>query len=181
MRIVPIVAAAVALASPALAVTYNVHEAGGATLLGSFDAPAAGGLLTAASFALEGGVFTTLAVGNSAPTYDATNNWVRGAAGPFGGIVNSIAFDTTEFGSGDPIACGIGKCIFSMTSSGGGGVPAEWYLDYVDGGAAAAIALGHYEIEAAPVPAPVPLPAAGLLLAGGVAGLFGLRRRRSRG
>ena len=175
MRIVPIAAAVFALASPAFSVTYNVYEAGTTDLLGNFDSPETGGLLTSAYFALEGGVFTTLAAGNSAPTYDATNNWVRGAGGPFGGVINSIAFNTTEFGSGDPITCDIGKCVFSMTSSSGGGVPPEWYLDYVDsGGGGAAIALGHYEIKIAPIP----LPAAGLLLAGGVVALFSLGRRQ---
>ena len=102
--------------------------------------------MTSAYFALEGGVFTTLAAGNSAPTYDATNNWVRGAGGRFGGVINSIAFDTTEIGSGDPITCDIGKCVFSMTSSSGGGVPAEWYLDYSIPVAAAPRSPGHYEI-----------------------------------
>ena len=175
MRIVPIAAAVFALASPAVAVTYNVYNvysSGPIGFLGNFEALGSGGALTSASFALGGGVFTTLGTGNVAPTYDATNNWVTGPVGGFGAVLNSTVFDTEDVND-NPITCNIGECVFSMTSSGGGGVPAEWYLDYFPGGGGgAAIATGHYEI------APIPLPAAGLLLAGGLVALFGLGRRQ---
>ena len=174
MRLVTSSALVLALsATAAPAATFNVFEAGTATLLGTFEAPLGGGPLTGASFSVDGGVFDVLTGGSTAPVYDAANNWVRGAANPFGSITNSVAYMTDEFGSGDPITCGVGECFFSLTSNSGGGTPNEWYLDYIPGmGGGAAVDLGFYEIK------PIPLPATALLLAGALAGVAGIAAGR---
>lgn len=152
---------ALAVSTPLQAATFQVFESGSATLLGTFEAPQAGGSLTAAAFNLQGGTFDALLAGAQAPVYDAGNGWVTGAGSPFGGIANTLAFDTLDLFS-NPITCGVGECVFSMTSSGGGGAPAEWYLDYLPASPAdaAPIDFGFYDVQLAPVP----LPATGLLL-----------------
>ena len=115
------------------------------------------------------GYSTCWTTGTGAPEYNAATNFVTAAGGGgFGSVYNSVAFDTTDFES-NPITCGIGECVFSMTD--GVGTPGEWYLDYFASDGGAALDLGHYEI------APIPLPATGLLLAGALAGVLGLRRR----
>ena len=116
-----------------------------------------------------------LAVGNTAPYFDAINSWVVGAGGPFGAVANSAAFATTDLFL-NPITCQVGECIFSFTNSGGGGAPAEWYLDYLPAnpGDAAPIAFGNYTIEMAAIP----LPAAGQILLIGLIGLASARMRR---
>lgn len=161
-------------ATPALPATFNIFEAGTTTQLGTFDAPVAGGAVTSAVLTLAGGVFDVLDLGAQAPVYDAVNNWIVGTGSSFGSVTNSVAFNTTDFLS-NPITCQIGECVFSFTNSGGGGVPAEWYLDYIPGNPAnaAPIDLGYYDI----VIAPVPLPATALLLVGALAGLVRMRRR----
>ncbi|MBT8409577.1 MAG: hypothetical protein KJN93_08130 [Alphaproteobacteria bacterium] len=166
---------AFAVAAPVQSATFQVFESGSATLLGTFEAPQAGGALTAAAFVLEGGTFDALLGGAEAPVYDAGNGWVTGAGGPFGGIANSLAFNTADLFA-NPITCGIGECVFSMTSSGGGGAPAEWYLDYLPANPAdaAPIDFGFYDVQLAPVP----LPATALLLLAALGGGLVVSRRR---
>jgi hypothetical protein len=175
MRLLTFSALALALsATAAPAATFNIFEAGTTSLLGTFEAPLGGGPLTAASISAGGGVFDVLALGSMAPVYDAVNNWITGAASPFGAVSNSVAFMTTDISDND-ITCGIGECFFSLTDSSGGGAPAEWYLDYVPGvGTPAAIDAGFYEI------APIPLPASALLLAGALAAVAGVAAGRRR-
>jgi hypothetical protein len=120
---------------------------------------------------VDGAVYDVLGTGSSAPVYDALNNWITGNGDPFGAIFNSAPYMTVDIGD-NPISCGAGECVFSLTDSSGGGVPPEWYLDYVPVmGTPAAIDFGNYEIK------PIPLPASALLLAGALAGLPALRRR----
>ena len=118
------------VAAPAAAATFNVFQAGTNIQFGSFDAPVGGGALTSASFSLAGGVFDTLGAGPAAPVYDAVNNWVVGAGITFSEITNSVAFNTVDLFT-NPITCGIGECRLSLIDSGGGGAPAEWYLDHL--------------------------------------------------
>ena len=168
-----LIASVVALAlsaSAAAAAVFNIFEAGTTTLLGTFEAPLGGGPLTAASISLKGGVSDVLDAGSTAPVYDATNNWITGAGSPFGGISNSAAYDTTDIAM-TPITCGIGQCVFLLTDSAGPMVPPEWSLNYLPMGGAV-LDFGFYDIEL------IPLPATGLLLAGALAGLAALRRRR---
>ncbi|MGI9388640.1 MAG: VPLPA-CTERM sorting domain-containing protein [Boseongicola sp.] len=161
---------------PADAGTFSVFEDGTPTLLGNFDAPDAGGAITSGSFSLAGGVFDTLGVGTMAPTYDAGNSWIVGTGSSFGSFANSIAFATTDLFT-NPITCQIGECILSFTNSGGGGVPPEWYLDYIPPviANAAPIDFGYYEIKTNEIP----LPAAAYLLIGALGALITLRRRQS--
>jgi len=156
-------------AFPAIAGTFSVVDVGSSVVLGTFEAPDAGGAVTAGSFTLEGGVFDTLGTGSEAPLYDAANNWVTGTPGGFGGFYNSVAFNTFDF-LNNPLSCGVGECVFSLTSSSGSPVPAEWHVDYLPNGGAP-IALGNYTVETAAIP----LPASVLLLLSGL-GALGLRR-----
>lgn len=161
-------------AGPAGAATYDVFRAGTTDLLGTFEAPAAGGLLTAASLSVSGGIFDVLGAGGLAPIFDAIGFDVVGSGGPFGAVLNSVAFATTDIAA-NPILCGIGECAFSFFGS-FGPTPGEWHVDYVPGGVGvAALAFGHYQVA----PSAVPLPASGLLLLGAAAALaLSTRRRR---
>lgn len=164
------------IATASMAETFNVFEAGTTDLLGTFDAPVAGGLVTAGSFSVDGGVFDVPAGLANFPNYDAIDSVIRGVASSFGYFANSVAYNTVDVNS-NAVTCGVFECILSFTDSAGGGVPAEWYLDYVPFiGAAAAIDFGFYEIAEV---APVPLPAGGLLLLTGLgAGALLARKRR---
>lgn len=158
----------------AQAATFSVFEAGTATLLGTFDAPAGGGAVTAGSFGIDGGVFDVPTGLADFPAYDPVDNVIRGIAAAFGRFSNSVAYNTFDIAS-NPVVCGIGQCILSFTDSADpGNVPAEWYLDYIPGNPADAAALdfGYYQI------APVPLPAGAVLLLSALGlGYAGLRRR----
>ncbi len=153
------------------AASFELYEEGTDTLLGSFEAPDAGGLLTAASIAVGGGIFETLGAAGQTPTYDAVANDVDGSGAAFGYVYNVNVFDTFDISS-NPITCGIGECAFQLEGA-FGGTPGEWYLDYLPAGGAA-IDLGYYEVRAAIVP----VPASGLLLLGAV-GVLAARRRKS--
>jgi hypothetical protein len=161
-------------AGPADAATYDVFKDGTTDLLGTFEAPAVGGLLTSALMSVKGGVFDVLGVGGLAPIFDSIAMDVDGSGAPFGAVFNSVAFMTTDIAA-NPILCGIGECAFSFEGS-AGPVPGQWYVDYVPGGnGGAALAFGYYQIAAAAVP----LPASGLLLLGAAGALaFTTRRRR---
>jgi hypothetical protein len=161
------------VAAPASAATYDVFKDGTTDLLGIFEAPAAGGLLSSALLSVKGGVFDVLGAGGLAPVFDAVALDVDGSAAPFGAIFNSAAFATTDIAA-NPILCGIGECAFSFDGR-VGPVPGQWYLDYVPGGnGGAALAFGYYQIAAAAVP----LPASGLLLLGAVGMMAASARRR---
>ena len=172
MRLVVSSALALALsASAPAAATFNIFEAGTTTLLGMFEAPAGGGALTSAMISTDGGVFDVLDLGSTAPVYDAASNWITGAMSPFGGISNSVAYATSDVDM-NPVNCGIGECVFVLTSS-AGMEPPEWSLNFLPmAGPAAVIDFGRYEI--APKPMPLP-PTALLLLAGALLGLALLR------
>jgi hypothetical protein len=162
------------VAGPAGAATYDVFKDGTTDLLGTFEAPSVGGLLTSALMSVKGGVFDVLGVGGMAPIFDAVAMDVDGSGATFGSVFNSVAFMTTDIAA-NPILCGIGECVFSFDGR-SGPTPGQWYVDYVPGGnGAAAIATGYYQIAAAAVP----LPASGLLLLG-AAGALALSTRRRR-
>jgi hypothetical protein len=158
---------------PASAATYDVFRDGTNSLLGTFEAPEAGGLLTSAMMLVKGGVFDVLGAGNLAPIFDSIALDVDGSGAPFGAVFNSVAFMTTDIAA-NPIACGIGECVFQFEGK-SGQVPGQWYLDYIPGGnGAAALAFGYYQVA----PSAVPLPASGLLLLGAAAALALTARRR---
>ena len=161
-------------AGPAGAATYDVFTAGTTNLLGTFEAPAAGGLLTAASLSVAGGIFDVLGAGGLAPLFDAIDFDVVGpSGGSLGAVFNSVAFATTV--AANPILCGIGECAFSFFGS-SVSTPGEWHVDYVPGGVGVAVlGSGYYQVA----PSLVPLPASGLLLLGAAAALaLSTRRRR---
>lgn len=161
-------------AGPAGAATYDVFRDGTTNLLGTFEAPAAGGLLTSALMSVKGVIFDVLGVGGDAPIFDAVAMDVDGSAAQFGSVFNSAAFLTTDIAA-NTILCGIGECVFSFDGR-VGLIPGEWAVHYVPGGNGAAnIAFGHYQIAAAAIP----LPASGLLLLG-AAGALALSTRRRR-
>lgn len=175
-------AAVLALAAgPAAAVTadYEVFAAGTDTLLGTFRADdAAAGPILSASFAPPGiGTFDVLGTGSLAPTWDPGTGFVTGSpvGAGVGAVFNAAVFDVDVTGEGLR-TCGIGECAFSLTDSGGPGVPGEWYVDYLPpAGVPGSVATGFYEVRLAPIP----VPAAGMLLIGALAGLGALRARRS--
>lgn len=167
-------ACVLATAAGADAATFTVFSAGSSDVLGSFEAPAVGGPLSAALLLVKGGVFDMLGTGSLAPVYDPTLPDVHGAGGSIGAVFNSVAFDTTDV-SDNPITCGIGECAFSFFDK-FDAAPPEWHLDYVvDGGAA--LAFGRYEIAAATVP----LPASGAAMLGALFAVGLATRRRGRG
>lgn len=173
-------AAAILLAASTVhadAATFDLFRAGTTDLLGTFEAPASGGLLTAASISVKGGVFDVLGLGSMAPVFDAVEMDVDGNGGVFGTLFNSVAFLTTDIAA-NPVSCGIGECVFSFEGS-SGPVPGQWYVDYIGVGGAAALAFGHYDV-AASTPAPVPLPMTAVLLIGAGALLFAMRRAGGR-
>ncbi len=157
------------------AATFSVFDAGTMTALGTFDAPTAGGLLTAASLSVFGGVFDVLGCGTSAPVFDALQLDVDGNGGQFGSIFNSVAFNTVDVNA-NPILCGVGDCVFSFDGI-FGVTPGEWYVDYVPGGVGvAAIGTGFYQIS----PATIPLPASGVFILTAWAALLVMANRPKR-
>ena len=163
------------LAMTANAASYDVFKDGTTNLLGTFEAPAAGGLLTSALLTVKGGVFDVLGAGGLTPIFDAIVNDVDGSGAPFGAVFNSVAFITTDIAS-NAVLCGIGECAFSFEGA-SGVVPGQWYVDYVPGGGGgAALAFGYYQVA----PSPVPVSASGgfLLVSGGLLASAATRRRK---
>jgi hypothetical protein len=161
------------VSAPVSAATYDVFKDGTTDLLGTFEAPIAGGLLTSALLSVKGGVFDVLGAGGLAPIFDAVALDVDGSGAAFGAVFNSAAFATTDIAA-NPILCGIGECVFSFDGR-SGPVPGQWYVDYIPGGnGGAALAFGYYQIAAAAVP----LPASGLLLLGAIGVMATSARRR---
>lgn len=161
----------------ASAATFDLFKAGTTDLLGTFEAPLDGGLLTAASVSVKSGIFDVLGLGGMAPVFDAVEMDVDGNGGVFGTLFNSVAFLTTDIAA-NPVNCGIGECVFSFEGS-SGPVPGQWYVDYVGVGGAAALAFGHYDVVVS-TPAPVPLPITAVLLVGALTLLLSMRRAGSR-
>lgn len=156
-------AAAGLAAGGASAVTRSVDfNPGGAPNIGVFDAPAAGGPVTAFSVTLGATAFDMLTGGATALSYDAATNEFEGA-GAFPLIVPSAA--TAE--------CPPGDCALELYPNPGDPIPGDFLalnivtLENID--------FGNYVID--PVPSPVPLPAT-LPMALAAFGLMGWVRSR---
>ncbi|MCB1364765.1 MAG: hypothetical protein KDK02_11625 [Rhodobacteraceae bacterium] len=153
----------------AAAATFNLFEAGTTTLLGTFQAPGAGGAITAMSVTVAGITFDTLGTGTQAPSYDAADNDIGGTGASLGAVYNSAAVGI----------CGVGECAFSFYPiyDFATPIPGEWYADKVfpltD---QQSISLGFYEVALAPIP--VPATAFLQFSALGLAGALAWRRRR---
>ena len=169
--LLPGIVGAVLSAGPGVCATFDVVKDLSGQSLGRFEAPATGGLLTAAAVLFQGAVFAELGIGDRAPVYHAERREISGVAAQVGEIRNTEAFVAPGFGP-DPVECGIGACAFTF-EEGSGGVPGEWHVDKI--ATQEAVGVGRYRI----IPAAVPLPAGfGLLLAGLLAGAGIVRRRR---
>ena len=148
--------------------SFNILEADSSTLLGVFEAPAGGGVLTSISVSIGGVTYDVLAPGGSAPFYDAADNDLTGAGGAPGWASNSAAAGP----------CGAGECAFSVYPifDFATPIPGEWHADrvFVPPADQISLDLGQYEITISAVP----LPAAGLMLISALGGLGALAQRR---
>ena len=169
LRILPAIFATIGAAQAATFTVFDEAPDASLSVLGTFEAPATGGPLTAASIVYDGITFDILGAGGATPVYDAGDNEVDGVSG-FGLVYNSTPFSFSDgFGTYD---CTVGLCAFGFEDR-GGGYPTnagEWYIDHPD----APYALGLYQIE----PAAVPVPALGGALAIALLGLGSVSRRR---
>lgn len=170
----PVGAALAALApAAAAAAPFFFVDVQSQEVLGTFEAPAGGGPVTAFSVEIGGGVFDVLGAGPQAPVYDAAANDLGSAAGQV--VFNSNTFPATT-ADDEAVTCDPGDCpleIFDAFDD----VPGEWAVQFLpsdDPAAAANLSTGFYEV------APIPLPAAGLLLLGAL-GALAVRGRASRG
>lgn len=151
----------------ARAASFDIFKAGSAIQLGSFIAPAGGGVVSSMSVNVSGLSFDVLGTGMQAPMYNLANNDLRGTGSSMGAAYNSIA-------SG---ICGIGECAFSFFSIYDPLIPGEWYVDKVlPLGEQESISLGYYEIQ----PSAIPLPTSILLFASALIGLMYMHKHRSR-
>lgn len=165
IRVFAVLAALAGVALPASAATFRITDVGSSTLLGTFDAPTTGGVITAMTVSVGGVTYDTLGTGAIAPVYNAGTNDLGGFGGPLGAVFNSVA-------SG---ICGVGECAFSVypiydfvTP-----IPGEWYTDKVAPvGEEQSLGFGFYSV------APVPLPPALLSIVVALAALVALARRQ---
>lgn len=148
------------ISGSANAASYDMFSAGTSNLLGTFEAPAAGGEFTAISFSISGITFDVLGTGAQAPTYFLTDNDVDGMS------ENSMA-------SG---ICGVGECFLSFFTKADAMTPGEWAVDKLVPGDYVHITGGYYDIEMSVVP----LPSSLLLFGSALIGLGLVRRRWNR-
>lgn len=154
-------------AGTANAATFNIFNISTSNLLGTFEAPAAGGAVTSMSVSVAGHVFDMLGTGSLAPIYHSASNDLSGTPGGIGGTTNSAA-------SG---VCGIGECVFTFERS-VLPTPGEWHVEKIlPLSEQANITGGFYEIKMSAVPLPASIP----LLVGAL-GLMAFvgRKRKSR-
>ena len=160
------------LSAPASAATFSFSFSD--SIMGTFQAPVGGGLITAFNVTIGDTTFDTPAMDNSQPVYNPIlntfNNLVdvefRGAGLSDGAVFNSLA-------SG---ACPAGDlCVLELFSTSGGTAAPEWAFQNIS--QAINVTGGFYSIN----PTPVPLPAALPLLLSALSGLgfVAWRRRRA--
>ena len=170
-RIAIRIAAVLLFLAPAYAVsaaTYQVDfSGGGGTVIGTFDAPLAGGNVSNFMVALSGVTFDTSTGVVTTFTYNPViNEFEYTSPGPFPSFTNSV---------NTPL-CAAGGCFLEIYPDPTPGVPGDYLaidalLNNIDAGT-------KYIIDPNPVMSPVPLPASVPLLAAGLVLLGWLGRRK---
>ena len=163
-------AAIVAFSAASNAITFEVDFSGGAnTVIGTFETPMGGGVVSNLTVTLSGVTFDTPNPGGGVLSY------IPGAddftyAGPFASFLNSTAV---------PGVCAVGGCFMEIYPDPDPFVPGDYLaidesLTNIDAGT-------KYIINPVPIDAAVPVPASVLLLVTGVLLLpLIMRMRRSR-
>lgn len=154
---------AIGLGAAADAATYRVSNDGG-TLLGTFQADAGGGQVSAPGFSVAGVDFDAIDPAD-VPEYRVATNDLTGPGGTvFANLYNSA-----------PAAgCAALGCVLFFESI-NPGPPDTFVYGGINLDTFENFAGGNYRI------APIPLPAGGVLLLGGLVALGAMRRLRTRG